>query len=134
MKHTPCQDPANDPNDWFIERDGRQYHDEPVLTADEVRAIWDAETELADEEGREPDLAGVLEKATAARLKENLRKRRDAKAKCYECPLRTQCLQLGLSSDFVVAQYGTWGGYYTEELRAIQREGRRRRRVVSPKE
>jgi hypothetical protein len=34
---TPCADPANDPDDWFIERDGRQYPDES-LDLDEQKA------------------------------------------------------------------------------------------------
>lgn len=33
---TPCSSPENNPDDWFIERDGRQYPDES-LDLDEQR-------------------------------------------------------------------------------------------------
>jgi hypothetical protein len=121
---TPCQDPENDPNDWFIEKDGRQYYDEPVLGAQEVRDLWD-ECLTTGEDGMV-----ALQRANAERLRENVVKRRHAKDKCFtECPMRGACLEQGLSEDFVVAQYGIWGGYYPEELRAIQRQGRARRRA-----
>lgn len=129
MPTTPCSDPANDPNDWFIERDGRQYHDEPVLSADEVRALWDECLETGE------DGMVALVRANNERLKDNQRRRRKAKDLCHnECPLRTECLQLGLSSDFAVQSHGIWGGYYPEELRAIQREGRSRRRGMRSSE
>lgn len=125
---TPCQDPENDPNDWFIERDGRQYSDEAIFTAAELPGVLAAAA--LDPENIELDTDELLELVTEQRLRENIRKRRHAKDLCHlECPIRTQCLQLGLSQDFVAEQYGIWGGYYTEELRAIQREGRARRRA-----
>jgi hypothetical protein len=125
----PCRRPENDPDDWFIEKDGRQYHDEPVLAVAEVRSLWD----LCLETGEDGMVA--LQRANDERLRENQRKRRHAKDRCFtECMMRGACLEQGLSEDFVIAQYGIWGGYYPEELRAIQREGRRRRKAVGAQE
>lgn len=35
---TPCQDPANDANDWFLRKDGKQYDDEPDLEPENLKA------------------------------------------------------------------------------------------------
>jgi len=122
----PCAQPENDPQDWFIEKDGRQYEDEPIFTADEVRAIWDAEYARGDD----ADPEGALQRATEERLAENIRKRRHAKDKCFtECAMRTLCLQRGMDEHFTIQRYGIWGGYYPEELRAIQRRGRANRKA-----
>lgn len=119
----PCQ--TGDPNDWFIERDGRQYSDEPVLAVHEVEHLL----ELVKPEDR----LEALEEATDERIRENIVKRRHAKDSCFrDCYMRTQCLGLALESDQLT--YGIWGGYYPEEIRAIRRERddrARRRRGVS---
>lgn len=81
----PCERPENDPEDWFIERDGKQYPDDemPVPNA--------------------------------------LKRRRHAKDACHtECYFRLQCLDLALQNP-TPATYGTWGGYYPEELREIRK-------------
>lgn len=125
----PCARPENDPNDWFIEKDGKQYHDEPVLTADEVRALWD-ECLTTGEDGMT-----ALKRATDARIAENLVKRRHAKDRCFtECQIRLECLQRGLTADFVIQPHGIWGGYDQSELRSIQRHGRSRRKAVRSEE
>jgi hypothetical protein len=127
----PCGMPENDPNDWFIEKDGRQYSDESIFTVDEVASIWD----LAYAEDLNPD--EVLDEATQKRLKANLVKRRHAKDKCHrECKIRTQCLSQGMDTPWGVRAYGIWGGYYPEELRVIDRERRAhvRRRAVGARE
>lgn len=111
---TPCARPENDPNDWFIEKDGRQYVDEPVFTKDEIEVIVDAAID-ADQ-----DVAVALQTATDQRLTENLLLRRHAKDKCHvDCYLRTTCLSIALANPSP-ATHGTWGGYYSEELRQIR--------------
>lgn len=87
---TPCQNPDNDPNDWFIGRDGKQYPDDPFDTE---------------------------EQSEAAAKREALIRRRRARAACYECYFRMQCLDIALEDH---ESHGTWGGYYEEELRQIR--------------
>ena len=127
---TPCSDPANDPNDWFISRDGVQYPHDPMpgYGTDEVMKAWGEEEErlgraLTDEEERKVD-DRVFEQAK----KVQLQSRRHAKDKCFsECYVRTRCLETALQVD-TPATHGTWGGYFEEELRELRREiGRRRR-------
>ena len=78
----PC---TTSPDDWFIEKDGRQYPDDP----------------------KEPEA-----------IKAALRRRRHAKDACYfDCPARLLCLELGMQPDNLA--WGTMGGYYPEERRAI---------------
>lgn len=126
---TPCHDPANNPDDWFISRDGKQYPDEPLVGYGnaEVLKAWGEEEErlgrpLTDDEERKVD-DRVFEEA----LKAQLRRRRHARDKCHtECYFRTQCLGQALEGDHM---HGTWGGYYEEELREIRREIARRKRA-----
>lgn len=121
----PCGSTENDPNDWYLEKDGRQYVDEPVLAADEVRALWDQ----CVVDGTDPMTA--LQQATEDRLAENQKRRRDAKAKCFhECPMRTMCLEKGFGDGSRIETYGIWGGYDGSELRSMQRELRKRRKRV----
>lgn len=111
---TPCADPENDPNDWFIEKDGRQYADDVLVPDAELESVaWEARALYR--EGKE-DLI----------LRAALRRRRHARDKCYECPLRLACLTRTL--DAADVEYGTKGGYYPEELRKVQREIVRRKR------
>lgn len=115
--HTPCMDA---PDDWFIDKDGRQYVDDEILTEVEKRAIIDeilAESDDGDWADR-ADAAIALEERV--RLNENLVRRRHAKDACYTtCYFRTQCLSLALGPDG--PNHGTWGGYHQEELRQIRR-------------
>ncbi len=125
---TPCSDPKNDPNDWFIARDGRQYTDVAVLTHAELQKVADgALHKLGDDH---PDLFDLMEEAmdnaTGDRVAENLVARRHAKDACFtECYFRNQCLEQALDEGHA---FGTWGGYYEEEIREIRREIARRNR------
>lgn len=83
---TPCH--LGESDDWFIERDGRQYPDDPPLAADDKRTA--------------------------------LIRRRQARQACRtDCEFRRQCLAAALDER---PTHGTWGGYYSEELRALYRE------------
>jgi hypothetical protein len=125
MNHiTPCADPANDPEDWFIERDGRQYPDDDH--------VFNTGSLLADARanGDERDEDEILDEADADAVKAALVRRRHAKDRCHvECNFRTQCLEIALSEP-TPATHGTWGGYYQEELKTIrsERDARRARR------
>ena len=54
----------------------------------------------------------------------NLAKARQAKAICYQCPVRTECLDEALANG---ERFGIWGGMDQDERRR-ERELRRRRR------
>lgn len=126
---TPCQDPENDPNDWFICRDGKQYSDDDFLT-DEVREGILAEANRQGLEG-EARVAFIEKAQDGAELDAKryaLRRRRQAKEACFGCYLRTNCLTKGLDGDH---RDGTWGGYYEEELRAIRSEIAKKNRSAS---
>jgi hypothetical protein len=119
----PCADPANDPEDWFLEKNGKQYDDDVLVTEElldaylvDLRAAYDA-TGLEGWPLPERDVARVdLE---AHKLKEALRRRRHAKDKCHvECYFRLQCLSRALDGEGGI-EYGTQGGYYPEELKKI---------------
>jgi len=118
----PCQNPANDPEDWFIERDGKQYPDDVLVPDSELEKV--AFEQRADYvEGREDLL-----------IRDALRRRRHAKDKCFtECSERFECLSLAIDGPTI--EYGTFGGYYTEERREIvrardARAARRERRLL----
>lgn len=107
---TPCARPENDPSDWFIERDGKQYPDDELVTEAEYRAF----VVSAEILGEEPPSRQAAE---ADVLAERLVRRRHAKDKCFvECIFRMHCLSKGEDED-----HGTWGGYYSEERRQIAR-------------
>ena len=121
----PCGNPANDPDDWFIGRDGKQYPDDVLYT------LTEAENE-AKARGLDPDdasvVAEVFEEVLAERTREQLRRRRHAKDKCYvECKMRLECLSRALRiEDGPLAlppanliEYGTFGGYFEEERKQI---------------
>lgn len=114
----PCADPANDPDDWFIEKDGKQYPDDPTLTEEQVNEASCDEDGLLLESVEEIEAA--VNAAEAEAIKEALRRRRHAKDKCHvECYRRLQCLGLALGEK--PPEYGTFGGYYSEELREIRK-------------
>lgn len=123
-----CSDPANDPNDWFISKDGKQYADDEFLTAAEraglEKSVLPIEGESAEDHQARVDKA--IYQAESARKRANLQRRRHAKEACQTgCYFRTQCLDQALNNNEV---HGTWGGYYEEELRAIRIEIARRKR------
>ena len=94
----PCASPENDPDWWFIEKDGgaaEAKRDGVTMTPDEISAA--------------------------------LRRRRQAKDKCFlDCPTssRLRCLDFGLSENNQT--YGIYGSYYPEERRKIVEEMKKR--------
>jgi hypothetical protein len=112
---TPCADPKNNPEDWFIEKDGRQYADDQVLSVADTDAVA---RELGPEASTEE-----YEEAMAAKASENLKaaliRRRHARDKCHvECYARLQCLSIALGD--TAPKYGIWGGYYPDQLDQIR--------------
>lgn len=123
----PCADPANDPNDWFISRDGKQYTDDELVTRHDV--LLGAVNTLGYVAGDEIDQDAwdeLADKLETEAKREALKRRRQAKDKCFECYLRTNCLDMALSTESP-ATYGIWGGYFEEELRELRREISRRK-------
>lgn len=125
---TPCSRPENDPDDWFIGRDGKQYPDDEILPeglADQLRAEVMANATSYTDPVKAADAA--VDAAEDREVRRQLAKRRHARDKCHlECILRLQCLGQGLE-----VSHGTFGGYYEEERRQIvqlrdEREARRR--------
>lgn len=125
---TPCSSPNNNPNDWFISRDGKQYPDDELLTEAEKNGISKSvlriDGESMDEHGRRVEYAILA----AAGNRRNAAKtaRRRARDKCHtECYFRTACLGRALDEH---QDHGTWGGYYEEELRELRKEITRRKK------
>lgn len=128
---TPCAAPENNPDDWYISRDGKQYPDEDFLTDQEMRGIARAVLPIegeTDEEHRDR-VDRAITTAEAARRRQALARRRHARDACRsDCLLREQCLGKALEP-MTPATHGTWGGYYEEELRSLRLEiGRRKKR------
>jgi hypothetical protein len=131
---TPCS--SNNPDDWYISRDGKQFPDDDFLTETEVqgiiRSVLRIEGETDEEHLARSDAA--LSNAAAERRRLALIRRRQARALCHtDCNLRTACLGRALEKN---EDHGTWGGYFEEELREIRREiaRRKRNRTAQPPE
>lgn len=129
---TPCHDPANDPDDWFIEKDGKQYPDDPPLTVEQAQEVAKG---VMRERGFGPNFLDIVEvaigEASEAATAAALVRRRHAKDKCHvDCYARLQCLTIALEQ---APPYGTYGGYYPEELREMRtlRDRRAKRREAS---
>lgn len=125
---TPCNQPDVDPNDWYIDRHGKQYGDEPWLSAGEKEKLAAA---LA-EQGLDR-LKQISEIArTEARLRRDaLIRRRQAKQACFDCPIRLECLSGALERR---ESTGIWGGMYEEEIQKLDRQGRKARRAQEKQE
>lgn len=126
-ENKPCANPENDPDDWYISRDGRQYPDDELVTEAQVMAHLNE----VDPHGTRStaEIESVWDSLEAVAVKDALRRRRHAKDKCHtECYFRLQCLDKALE-DVTPATHGTWGGHYEEELREIRREVARRKRA-----
>ena len=125
---TPCADPSNDPNDWFIGRDGKQYGDEEFLTANEIHrialSVLVIQGETEERHAERVDRAITI--ARNDRKTRALQKRRHAKEACSRCDFREGCLLLALK-DPTPATHGTWGGLYEEELVEVRRRRTRRK-------
>lgn len=122
---TPCAAPENDPEDWFISKDGRQYPDDD-LVFNVASLVADARANFDDRPEDE-----IVQEAEDQAVQAALVRRRHAKDKCHvDCYLRTQCLGLALAPNAPL--HGTWGGYYEEELKKIRdlRDERQRQRTA----
>jgi len=107
VNRLPCKQPDVDPDDWFIGKDGRQYADDELFPEEEFENVA-LEARATYREGREDMI-----------LRANLRRRRHAKDACFtSCPARLECLAGAFERD---EPHGTWGGYYTEERREIEK-------------
>jgi len=123
---TPCSDPQNDPSDWFISRDGKQYPDDELLDQDAVDAALASVELTAVDDGFVEAVDRSLEQAEERAKRDALKRRRKAKESCHnECYFRLQCLDIAIRTE---QTHGTWGGYTEEELRELRREIARRRR------
>lgn len=121
MAATPCSRPEAEPNDWYLDRHGQQYSDDPWLTTDQKEKL---EAEMA-ERGltRLQQISGIA-RIEAQLKREALSRRRRAKEDCYQCPIRTECLERALGRG---ETKGTWGGHFEEEIEILRRGIRRRR-------
>ncbi len=123
MTYLPCADEANDPEDWFIEKDGLQYAWEPLVTDD----IWEAVLHAAEQDEIEPP---TREQAEARARAAALVRRRHARDMCFTlCERRLDCLGLAIDGDRPDFE-GIRGGYFQEQLKKIvdERNNRRARR------
>ena len=119
---TPCQGANAD--DWFIGRDGRQYADDELIPAERLLEFKADITKtvrmsgLTDDEIVEVIDHDITEAEDEIRRAALIR-RRHARDACHnECRLRLQCLTKAIEGrEF----YGTWAGYYEEQLRDIIR-------------
>lgn len=128
MTNTPCADRSNDPNDWFIRADGKQYTDDDFLTEDDRRGIARSVLPIGGEtaEEHEARVKRALNAAIGNRRRAALARRRNAKSLCVlECQMRVECLTAALDRN---ETHGTWGGLLEEELVETRREQARRRR------
>ena len=129
MTQSPCADRKNDPQDWFIRLDGRQYPDDVFLAEAERAGVARSVLPIGGEthEEHEHRVERAVRAATNNRKRAALIRRRQAKDLCWsECPdgVREKCLAGALSRG---EMHGTWGGYLEEELVQIRRrQGRRR--------
>ena len=124
---TPCQRDENDPDDWFIGQDGKQYGDDEFVTEEEAERIAKSVLIKADEtpEDHQARVAAAVRQVHNARRRDALARRRRAKQACGECYFRTNCLDQALRDEH---HNGTWGGYFEEELRQLRLEISRRKR------
>lgn len=127
-KTPPCADRANDPQDWFIRADGKQYSHDDLLTDAERHGISRTVLAIGGEtfEEHETRVERALNAARMNRKRIMLARRRRSKSLCWsECPIRDACMIQALDRG---EMHGTWGGYLEEELAEIRKEQARRRR------
>lgn len=125
---SPCADRTNDPQDWFIRADGKQYSDDDLLTEVERRGISRTVLAIGGETAEEHEIRveRALNAARSNRKRIMLARRRRAKSLCWaECPIQDACLAQALGRG---EMHGTWGGYLEEELAEVRKEQARRRR------
>lgn len=129
---SPCADRKNDPQDWFIRADGKQYPFDDLLTQPERRGISRSVLPIGGETAEEHEVRveRALNAAVNNRKRIALARRRRALSLCWsECPIREACFTTQMEQRSV---HGTWGGFLEEEWEEIRREQTRRsRRRVS---
>ena len=127
MTNTPCADRKNDPNDWFIRPDGKQYTDDEFLTEDERRGVSRSVLPIGGEtaEDHEARVKRAINAAIGNRRRAALARRRAAQSLCRTCPIMIECMTRALDDN---ETHGTWGGLLEEELAETRREQARRRR------
>lgn len=126
MSQTPCADRSNDPNDWFIRSDGKQYSSDDFLTEAEQGSIARSVLRLASDtpELHKARVDAAISAARGARKRVALAARQAAKSKCYSCPVRIECMSKALDNG---EMHGTWGGYFEEEIAEIRNAQSHRR-------
>lgn len=121
MNNIPCKDPENDPDDWFIGINGKQYSDDEFVTEEQVVAHLD-EVDPHGTRSTEIILA-TWDRLEVEEKKAALQRRRRARDACFSCDLRTHCLDIAIQQQI---PHGTWGGYFEEQIRELRREMNRR--------
>jgi hypothetical protein len=128
---TPCEE---NPDQWFIDRDGRKYDDEVLLpTEQELRDELAKAQVFFEHQGGDPvDPEAILARMVDDIVKLRLVERRHARDLCHTaCPVRTRCLDKAIGDPDHREQYGIWGGYFPEQRRAIERaQDARRERIA----
>lgn len=120
----PCAKPENNPDDWYIKADGRQYSDDVLVTDEEIEAF----VEACHGVGATMDPIAARERLEADARRAALIRRRKAKDLCHtDCVFRLHCLDLALKNN---ETHGTWGGYTEEELAKIRAAKRERFRKL----
>ena len=120
---TPCS-VSDSPDDWFINREGKQYPDEVFLTEDEKRRISRSVLVIQGEteERHAARVSRAINAATNERRRRALGARRRAREACLSCEIRTACLDQAITDGH---QHGTWGGLFEEDIRQLQRKRNR---------
>jgi hypothetical protein len=109
---TPCQ--QGDPENWFIEDDGKQYPDDHFLS-EELEEDLFLEARANGDDRSAAEIIGDFDVEAKA---DALKRRRHAIDACHiDCRLRLQCLDLGLQPDTL--SYGIYGGYTAKQRREI---------------
>jgi hypothetical protein len=114
----PCADPENDPQDWFISANGKQYSFDDLLTPGERRGIRRSVLPIRGETGEQHEarVDSALSAAERSRKIAALRRRQAAKSKCFRCPIRAKC---GRGAVARGEMHGTWGGMFEEEVAQV---------------
>ena len=121
----PCAAPENDPQDWFISANGKQYSFDNLLTPAERRGLRRSVLPITGEtiEQHEARVESALSAAERSRKIAALRRRQAAKSKCFRCPIRTEC---GRGAVARGEMHGTWGGMFEEEVAQVVALDRKR--------
>lgn len=122
----PCESKDNDPEDWFIRADGKQYSDDPMpgYNNAEVLQAWVVEESRLGRLLTPEEEVKVDNRVFADAKRAQLARRRHAREECFGCYFRTNCLDLAVKNN---ESHGTWGGYFEEDLVKLQSEIQARR-------